>query len=218
MRPFAAVLFDCDGTLVDSEPICNRVISELLAQEGVHMSATQCMHTFMGHNIAYVVRWTKERHGLDLPADFADRVRPLVRHYCSQSLKETPGAKRLLESLQLPKAVVSNSTPEYLRFALGLTNLLEHLEPHVFSSHMVANPKPAPDVYLHAAASMRLAPEDCLVVEDTVSGVTAASKAGMRVAALAAGDHATDEYRLKLRESGAAWLMRSIEEVAKIVD
>jgi beta-phosphoglucomutase-like phosphatase (HAD superfamily) len=83
---------------------------------------------------------------------------------------------------------------------------------------MVANPKPAPDVYLHAAASMRLAPEDCLVVEDTVSGVTAASKAGMRVAALAAGEHATDEYRLKLRESGAAWLMRSIEEVAKIVD
>jgi HAD superfamily hydrolase (TIGR01509 family) len=193
------------------------VISELLAQEGVHMSASECMHTFMGHNIAYVVRWTKERHGLELPSNFADRVRPLVRHYCAQSLKETPGAKRLLASLQLPAAVVSNSTVEYLRFALGMTNLLEHLEPHVYSSHMVAYPKPAPDVYLHAAERMGFEPADCLVIEDSVSGVTAATRAGMRVAALATGEHATDAYRTKLRDSGAGWLVESMSQVLSII-
>lgn len=217
MRPIRAVLFDCDGTLVNSEPICNRVISELLAEEGVLMSPHECMSTFMGHNIAYVVRWTQDHHKITLREDFADRVRPLVRRYCAHSLQEIPGAKQLLSRVSLPKAVVSNSTVDYLNFALGLTGLIDFLAPNVFSSHMVAHPKPAPDVYLHAADRMGFAPEDCLVLEDTVSGVTAAAGAGMRVAALASGEHATEDYSVKLMQAGATWIINALEAADEIL-
>lgn len=212
-----AVFFDCDGTLVDSELIMNTVISEFLARSGVFMTPHECIRTFIGTNLAYVVRWVREHKGVELPPDFMDNIRPLVRELCKSQLREIPGAKALLASLQLPRAVVSNSGHEYLRIALGVTGLFEHLEPNIFSAHDVANPKPAPDVYLHAAASMRLDPRECLVVEDTVAGVTAARAAGMTVAGLASGPHADDDYRRRLEHAGAATVMSSLMDLHNVL-
>lgn len=212
-----AILFDCDGTLVDSELIMNTVISDFLSHSGVLMSPHECIRTFIGTNLAYVVRWVREHKGVTLPPDFMDNIRPLVREKCRTHLREIPGAKSVLSSLLLPRAVVSNSGHEYLRLALGVTGLLEHLEPNVFSAHDVANPKPAPDVYIHAAAAMKLSPSHCLAVEDTVAGVTAATRAGMRVAALAHGPHVTPEYRESLSAAGAADVIESLRDVLALV-
>ncbi|MFZ4574832.1 MAG: HAD family hydrolase [Phycisphaerales bacterium] len=212
-----AILFDCDGTLVDSEPIMNAVLSEVLARNGVAMSPEECVRTFIGTNIAYVTRWVAEHKGVMLGPEFMEEIKPLVRRHCRESLREIPGAKALLASLTLPRAVVSNSGHEYLRLVLGLTGLLEHVEPHIFSGHDVPNPKPAPDVYLHAAAAMHLDPARCLVVEDTVAGVTAAKGAGMRVAALASGPHATAQYRANLRAAGADELIDQLAAVGSLV-
>lgn len=213
-----AIFFDCDGTLVDSELIMNSVISDFLARSGVIMSPHECIRTFIGTNLAYVVRWVQEHKGVTLPPDFMDSIRPLVREKCRTELREIPGAKALLSSLTLPRAVVSNSGHEYLRLALGVTGLLEHLEPNVFSAHDVQHSKPAPDVYLHAARSMNAHPHHCLVVEDTVAGITAATAAGMRVIGLASGPHADQHYREQLRRAGAFTIVDSLSDVHALLE
>lgn len=215
---FHAILFDCDGTLVDSELIMNSVISEFLARSGVLMSPEECVRTFIGTNLAYVVRWVHEHKGVALPPDFMDNIRPLVREKCRTELREIPGAKALLSSLKLPRAVVSNSGHEYLRLALGVTGLLEHLTPNVFSAHDVPNPKPAPDVYLHAANTLEVLPHHCLAVEDTVAGITAATAAGMHTIGLASGPHADQHYRDQLRRAGAFTVIDSLSALRTKLD
>jgi HAD superfamily hydrolase (TIGR01509 family) len=213
---FDAILFDCDGTLIDSEPICNQVLSELITEAGIPMTPDECMHAFIGTNLTFIHQWMREQKGVVLSADFNDRCRAMVRERCVTDLKEMPGAKAVLEQLtgtSLKRAVVSNSGPEYLRYTLGLTGLLPLLEPHVYSAHQVARPKPAPDIYLFAATSLGVSPGRCLVVEDTWAGVTAAAGAGARVAALASGAHATEGYVGRLREAGAEWVVRTLGEV-----
>ncbi len=181
------------------------------------MSPEECVRTFIGTNLAYVVRWVAEHKHATLPADFMEEIRPLVRARCRTELREIPGAKAVLSSLLLPRAVVSNSGHEYLRLALTVTGLLEHLEPNIYSAHDVKNPKPAPDVYIHAAAGMKVEPARCLVVEDTIAGVTAAKSAGMRVAALTCGPHATPEYKQRLLHAGAAALLDDLSAVLGLV-
>lgn len=217
---FDAILFDCDGTLIDSEPICNQILAELITAAGAPMTADECMHAFIGTNLTYVHQWVREQKGLTLAAEFNDRCRAMVRERCVTDLKEMPGAKAVMERLAgtaLKRAVVSNSGLDYLRYTLGLTHLLPLLEPHVYSAHQVARPKPAPDVYLFAATSLGVAPGRCLVVEDTWAGVTAAAAAGARVAALASGPHATEGYVSRLREAGAGWVVQSLTQVMDIL-
>ena len=181
MRRFDLVIFDCDGVLIDSEPIANAVFSRQLAAVGIDISPEQVMRTFIGHSRDSCIAMAGEMHGMKLPEDFAVRWDAALHEALDREVKPVAGVPELLRSLQIPFCVASNGEPEHMRRGLGAAGLLPLVIGRLFSAAQVAKPKPAPDVYLHAAASMGATPSRCAVVEDTPTGVKAGIAAGMAV-------------------------------------
>src|SRR5690606_16854619 len=115
------------------------------------------------------------------------------------------------------RCVASSSDPERLRLTLGLTGLHDLLAPHIFSATMVQNGKPAPDLFLYAAAAMQVPPADCIVIEDSVPGVTAARAAGMLVIGFTGGSHAGPDLGPRLRAAGATHVTSDMDGVAALL-
>ena len=160
------VIFDCDGVLVDSEPIALRILLQTLAEAGVPLDPA--LAAMRGR----------------LYAAFRAELAPI------------PGIAAALAALPCPYCVASSSQPERIELSLTVTGLWPRFAGRAFSAAMVARGKPAPDLFLHAAAAMGYAPPACLVVEDSPAGILAAQAAGMRVVAFTGGSHATtDAYR-----------------------
>jgi HAD superfamily hydrolase (TIGR01509 family) len=175
-----AVIFDCDGVLVDSEPISNRVLAELLTQEGLPMTAEESVEAFMGRSWKTVAAWA-EAHGAPLPEGFRRRYLDAMFAVFEAELKPVPGVVAALDAISLPNCVASSASIEKMRFTLGHTGLWDRFEGRIFSATEVAHGKPAPDLFLHAAGSMGWEPADCAVVEDSPAGVEAGLSAGMTV-------------------------------------
>lgn len=174
------VIFDCDGVLVDSEPIANAALSEALAALGLRMTVEETMTEFMGRDRRHLRSRAAELLGRPLPhafeADFDARLHAAL----GRDLRPIPGIEAALDGIGHPTCVASSSRPAGLRFTLGMTGLLERFEGRIFSATEVERGKPAPDLFLHAAARMGHSPDDCVVVEDSPAGVEAAGRAGMR--------------------------------------
>jgi HAD superfamily hydrolase (TIGR01509 family) len=173
------VIFDCDGVLVDSEPIANRVLAEALTGIGVPMTAEESTTAFMGRSWSVVVEVVEERLGRAVPSELRPRYLDLVFAAFERELQPVPGIAAALDRIALPWCVASSSSHEKMRFTLGHTGLLERFEGRLFSATDVTQGKPAPDLFLHAAARMGWAPKECAVVEDSPAGVQAALAAGM---------------------------------------
>lgn len=181
MRP-AAVLFDCDGVLVDSEPMTDAVLSASLARHGLDIPAEQVGTLFIGGTIAGIGE-TARAIGVRLPATWVDDVYEEIFARLAEGTPLIPGVVGLLDALdaaKVPYAVGSNGPHRKMEITLG-----QHPEVHsrfrgrIFSRHDVARPKPAPDLYLHAAARLGARPSACAVVEDSPTGARAARAAGM---------------------------------------
>lgn len=179
------VIFDCDGVLVDSEPISNRVLAEALTGIGLPMTAEESTATFMGRSWASLVEIVEGRLGRAVPADLRARYLDRIFAAFERELQPVPGIAAALDRIALPWCVASSSSHEKMRFTLGHTGLLERFEGRLFSATEVTQGKPAPDLFLHAAARMGWAPEQCAVVEDSAPGVQAALAAGMTALAYA---------------------------------
>lgn len=179
------VIFDCDGVLVDSEPISNRVLAEALTGIGLPMTAEESTTTFMGRSWASLVEIVEGRLGRAVPADLRARYLDRIFAAFERELQPVPGIAAALDRIALPWCVASSSSHEKMRFTLGHTGLLERFEGRLFSATEVTQGKPAPDLFLHAAARMGWAPEQCAVVEDSAPGVQAALAAGMTALAYA---------------------------------
>jgi HAD superfamily hydrolase (TIGR01509 family) len=175
------VIFDCDGVLVDSEPIANRIFSEMLCEAGLPMDYEETVRTFMGRSMPVCVQIASERLGRPLPDGFVDDFRRRTTEAFRRELRAVPGVEAALDALGLPTCVASSGEHAKIRTTLGLTGLLGRFEGRIFSAADVARPKPFPDLFLHAARSMGAAPERCVVVEDTAIGASAGAAAGMRV-------------------------------------
>ncbi|MCF2528444.1 HAD family hydrolase [Yinghuangia soli] len=184
------VVFDNDGVLVDSERLANAVLGELLTGYGVPTSTEDAIRDYMGGSMKRVRDLNRERHGLELPADFEDEYHERVFAAFRAELTAVDGVAGLLDALTaagVPFCVASSGTHERIRLTLGKTGLLDRFpDAAIFSSQDVAHGKPAPDLFLLAAAKMGAAPKDCAVVEDSPLGVAAARAAGMRVYAYTA--------------------------------
>ena len=184
------VIFDCDGVLVDSEALSVSALLGMISAAGGSVSEDAAYEHFLGKSMKSV----REILGRDFAIDITDghltdmRVE-LMRKF-REELKPIPGIREVLPKLGAPCCVASSGTLDRIRYALDVTGLLGLLEPHLFSAAMVARGKPAPDLFLHAAASMRAHPSSCLVVEDSPAGIAAARAAGMRVFAFTGGSHA----------------------------
>jgi HAD superfamily hydrolase (TIGR01509 family) len=181
------VIFDCDGVLVDSERIAVRIDAIVLARLGWPLSEAEIIERFVGRSEAYMTSEIEAAIGRSLPAGWEGEFTPLYSEALEADLEPVDGIVEALDRISTPTCVASSSTHERLRFTLGLTGLLDRFDGRIFSATEVANGKPAPDLFLHAAASLGADPARCAVVEDSYYGVHAARAAGMRVFGYAGG-------------------------------
>ncbi len=185
--PFELVIFDCDGVLVDSERLAVRVEAELLAELGWPLGQAEIVERFMGRTAEYMDQAIEARLGSRLPPDWRDRFQRRYREAFAAELVPVDGVLDALARIRVPTCVASSGSHDKLRFTLGHTGLYERFEGRIFSGDEVANGKPAPDLFLHAAARMGASPARCAVVEDSRPGVLAARAAGMRAFGYAGG-------------------------------
>jgi HAD superfamily hydrolase (TIGR01509 family) len=174
------VIFDLDGVLVDSEPIANRVLVERLQRAGISLSESEVLRRFVGRTRDQCIALAAEMAGRPLPARFAEDWDAALFEALRKELKPVAGAADMLRRLQVPCCIASNGMLPRMRVALEAAGLLSFFEGRLFSATQVARPKPAPDLFLHAAGAMNVPPAASVVVEDTPIGVKAASAAGMR--------------------------------------
>lgn len=189
------VLFDCDGVLVDSEPLTNDVICANLAVHGFALTQVQLTDLFLGGTMAGVMAKSREM-GAQLPDHWLDEIYQEIFDALQASVEPIPGAIDVLDALDragIPYAVGSNGPHRKMEISLGRTGLRPRLLGRIYSREDVANPKPAPDVYLKAAADAGMAPERCVVIEDSANGARAGKAAGMVTLGFAAE---TDPVRL----------------------
>ncbi|MEU8541868.1 HAD family hydrolase [Streptomyces sp. NPDC048717] len=175
------VIFDCDGVLVDSERIYCRVDREVFASLGAEFSEEEMVDLFVGSSGKQLTTLIEERLGRRLEHGWDRPFRYLYEEALDAELTEVEGVTEVLDALDVPFCLASNGSHRSIRRNLTRTGLLPRFEGRVFSAHDVAHGKPAPDLFLHAARSMGVAPERCAVVEDSAYGVQAARAAGMRV-------------------------------------
>jgi HAD superfamily hydrolase (TIGR01509 family) len=178
---FDLIIFDCDGVLVDSEPIVNQLFVDMLAELGYALDYEATLREFSGGAMSTRMAITSQRLGWSPPAGFVGDFNRRLLDAMQRDLRAVPGVREALDLVPKPWCVVSNGAQEDIRFRLSRAGLLDDFEPYLFSASEVAQPKPAPDVFLHAARSMAVAPERCAVIEDSVTGVRAGAEAGMTV-------------------------------------
>ncbi|MGC8633621.1 MAG: HAD family hydrolase [Candidatus Limnocylindrales bacterium] len=178
------VLFDNDGVLVDSEGVSSRTLAAVLGAFGVPTTAEACHRDFTGGTVALVRAVVEGRTGRPLPATFETIYAERLAAAFARELRASPGVPALLdrlEALGVPYCVASNGSRARIETSLRATQLLDRFAGRIFSAEQVAHPKPAPDLFLHAAQVLGAAPGRSLVVEDTPPGIAAGHAAGMRV-------------------------------------
>lgn len=192
------VIFDCDGVLVDSEPISVSVLVGAMNDFGVEMTEEEAYQRFLGRSLATVIDTLETEFNVHAGQEFLDRIRNDLYARFRTELKPIEGIGQTLDALDIPRCVASSSQVERIRLSLSVTGLLDKL-PNIFSATMVKRGKPAPDLFLHAAREMQVSPGECVVVEDSPAGIAAAKAAGMTVFAFVGGSHANvDGYRAEL--------------------
>ncbi len=185
MRP-RAVLFDCDGVLVDSEPPSRNLLIRRLADAGLSLDHNEINELFLGGTLAGLAERARAL-GADLPPDWVDETYEALFQALA-TVPEIPGAKRLLQGLSdagIPFAICSNGPTRKMEVTLGATGMWDLAQGRILSAHVHAKPKPAPDLYLLGAEMCETPPEACVIVEDSPTGARAAKAAGIPCLALA---------------------------------
>jgi len=183
---FDLVIFDCDGVLVNSEPLTNKVYVQMLGEFGYQVDADQYLHEFSGTYVRDRVEVTSQRLNWTPPADFLFTFNERLSVVTENELQPIVGIQSLIESLSVPICVASNGSRKEIALRLKITQLTDYFGEAIFSGLEVPHPKPEPDVFLAAAKAFDISPDRCVVVEDSVPGVTAAVRAGMKVYGYAA--------------------------------
>ena len=175
------IIFDCDGTLVDSEHVANQIIAEMASELGITMTGDEATATFGGKTLDAVLYKMKELSGKEIPDDWLPRLIKKVSEAWKTELNPVNGVRELLENLNIPICVASNGEPIHVNQSLEMTGLRGFFDGNIFCASDVGVPKPAPDLFLYAAKKMGFKPEQCIVIEDSISGVMAANRAKIKV-------------------------------------
>lgn len=219
---FDLLIFDCDGTLVDSETLHNTASSQVITELGFpQYTPAYCLEHFTGAGQAHVWHTVEREQGIKVPADinrrYIDRVIALQKDYA----KVAPGVEAVLDFVRGKHklCVASNGEPENVHGLLNLTGLIRYFKPQdVYTASMVANPKPAPDLFLWAAQSQQARAESCLVIEDSVAGATAGVRAGMTVFGYTGLAHDKEEQAQKLKNAGVPHVSDSWDDFLDLLD
>jgi beta-phosphoglucomutase-like phosphatase (HAD superfamily) len=211
------VIFDCNGVLVDSEPIASAVLADALSRVGLTLTADAVARRFHGRRQADIFAAVERITKRTLPPDFAANVAAETLRRLRADLRSVSHAAHALTWIRGPKAVASSSSIDRIRLSLDITNLLRFFEPRLFSASEVANGKPAPDLFRLAAARMGVATADCIVVEDSAAGVTAAKAAGMRPIGFVGRSQTEGELARDLRNAGACAVIADLRALKSTI-
>jgi HAD superfamily hydrolase (TIGR01509 family) len=218
MNP-AAIIFDFDGVIADSEVRANMSLAESLTAVGMATTYDECLRDYYGHNWQETQRRIEARFGRALPADFRETHRTRARARFMEGFDAVPGAAVFLDALgSTPRAIASSSRAEYIDWALGLFGLRHHFGDHIYSADGWDRGKPHPDIYLAAAKGLGVDPAVCLAIEDSPTGAQAALAAGMTVVGFCGAGHIVDRaaHGEMLRSIGVHHVAHSYDEVAAL--
>ena len=188
-RPFDLVILDCDGVLIDSEVISAQMLVAELALLGVEIDMAYVVRYFLGRSYPTVMNTIRRDFGLKLTPEFEEQYRNRLLEAFETRLETMPGVAAMLEDLAVPCCVATSSSPRRVEFSLRCVGLWDRLGPVTYTASLVAQGKPAPDLFLYAAAKMGVAPERCLVVEDSLPGLRAGLAAALTPWRFVGGSH-----------------------------
>ncbi|MBB2960970.1 HAD family phosphatase [Methylobacterium sp. R2-1] len=211
------LIFDCDGVLIDSEILVCRLVSEELTALGLPLSVQDVILRFAGRPEREMMAELERDYGGPLPESFLPRTRTRTAECYATELQAVANVAEVLRRLRVPFCVASSSAPPKLRLGLAMTGLEVHFGENIISAASVIRGKPASDVFLYAAGWMRAAIPDCLVIEDSVPGVTAARAAGIRTFGFTGGSHCPPELGDRLRAAGAEAVFGDMRELERLV-
>lgn len=215
--PYDLLIFDCDGVLIDSESIVCRVEVEAFAEIGYELELERFVQRFVGKSARDGRALIEAELGRKLPAGFEAESARRVAEAFARELKPVSGVAEALAALPTRKCVASSSLPERLAYTLRLTGLATWFGDAVFSVTMVARGKPAPDLFLHAAAAMGADPGRCLVIEDSAPGVAAAKAAGMTAFGFTGASHCRPGHDARLAAAGADVTFADMRELPRLI-
>ncbi|EKD97609.1 MAG: haloacid dehalogenase-like protein hydrolase family protein [uncultured bacterium] len=211
------LLSDCDGVIVDSEKIADKIMHEVLREAFKSEALEVHMKDLFGRRVIDIILLLEKRLGVNLSAEKRTFMHMDIDARVGHEAHSMPKVQEVYESLGLPVAIVSNSAPQRLQLCVQRAGLMDLVGTNIFSGDEVPHPKPAPDVYLQAARVMGYSPEQCLVIEDSVTGVTAAKAAGMHVLGFLGGSHIRSDHAEMLTKAGAHKLFDNMTELPQVI-
>ena len=214
---FDLIIFDCDGVLVDSEVISCRAHAETLTRHGYPITADEVLNRFLGVSDREARLMIENEISRKLPNDFESQVKQATLQFYADDLRAISYVSEAIAAIGLPKCVASSGTPEKIRHGLTCAGLYDQLAPHIFSASEVKRGKPAPDLFLFAAEQMQAAPAQCLVIEDSIPGVTGAVAAGMTVLGFHGGSHCPPGHADTLRAAGAIMTFEDMRQLPDLI-
>jgi HAD superfamily hydrolase (TIGR01509 family) len=214
---FDLVIFDCDGVLVDSEVIYCRAHAEALTRHGYPITEQQVLERFLGVSDREARLIVEAELGRRLPDDFEAQMKQAALQRYPGELGCIPHIREAITAIRLPKCVASSGTLEKIRHGLTCAGLYDALAPHIFSATQVKRGKPAPDLFLFAAEQMHTSPERCVVIEDSIPGITGALAAGMTVLGFYGGSHCLPGRAGRLRAAGATATFDDMRQLSGLV-
>jgi HAD superfamily hydrolase (TIGR01509 family) len=211
------IIFDCNGVLVDSEPIAATVAASEFVRAGVAITPDIIARYFFGRRPSDMLAAVEAATQRKLPAHFGATLSQAILDRFRAELKPMPHVAHALTWLRGPKCVASSSALERISASLEIAGLARFFEPNLFSASVVPNGKPAPDLLLYAARRMHARPADCLVVEDSPAGVSAAVNAGMRAIGFVGGTHSGSDLGQQLLAAGARTIIADMRQLKSTV-
>lgn len=210
------IIFDCDGVIIDSEILYAQIAVQKLAAVGYHTDTLTYCRRFSGMMDAAILDIISRENQINLSPDFHDELKHEAAAAFQTKLLPIPGMGELIRSLSLPVSIVSNSHLEHVQHGLTCAGISHMPVANIFTSQMVTHPKPAPDVYQLALQTQGLSPSNCIVIEDSEAGVTAAKAAGLTVIGFLGGGHITENHGDKLTKIGVDYLVHHAQELAAL--
>lgn len=211
MKGYKCIIFDSDGVLVDSERMSAKVFQEMAKELGFEMEFDTALEHFAGISMKENLKFIQDNIQESLPEGFEEEFRQRTYQIFKSELKAVEGIHQLIGKLQVPFCVASSGPADKIRMNLGLVKLLDHFENRIFSSYDIDSWKPDPGIFLHAAKEMGFAPAECLVIEDSGTGIRAALAGGFLVYALASG-----KKRIHFEQLGAV-TFRNMKELEQLL-
>lgn len=216
-RPVKLVIFDCDGVLLDSEEIGNRVEIEALKTLNININTEDYQRRFAEVTTKNTFNTIAQEYGINISAQFLADTENKIVSALEKEVKNIPHVYEALQKIRISKVVASNSHLARLTKLLASKKLIDFFDGYIFSADMVENPKPAPDLYLYAAHKMLVSPEECLVIEDSATGVQAARQAGMKTLSFVNSQRFFQENKEKLLKASAFKVFCDMHELPNII-